>query len=221
ETERHPPPARTGVARGSVGSTGRVHPVSFRCSVLSFSPEGKPHRLGLPGSNGCQWEGKQGPGEGAPFRVLRAGGPNFRSLGRLRKFERLGPAALASRTGDTMRRFSRRPAVVQQLPAEETPLSSIPARASRTMNRLPPPELLSTSTFPPIAAVARRAIASPRPTPPATDSLSRGERKNGSNTRGRSSGVIPQPLSSTIIRGCSGSPCTDTRTAEPGRLYLQ
>src|SRR5262245_55907803 len=70
------------------------------------------------------------------------------------------------------------------------------ASGRRTLNFVPAPETDSQATDPWFASITRLTIESPRPVPGV--SCSAAPRKNGSNARRTSSGVMPFPLSDTI-----------------------
>lgn len=64
------------------------------------------------------------------------------------------------------------------------------------LNKVPSPCLLDTSIRPPMASVICLVRARPMPVPA---SLCASDWKKGSNMRGRSSGLMPHPVSSTLI----------------------
>src|SRR5262249_51849815 len=66
----------------------------------------------------------------------------------------------------------------------------------RIVNWLPTPGSLVTRTSPPRASTKRRTMWSPRPTPPPAVP---GTCRNMSNTTGRASAGMPQPVSTTLI----------------------
>src|SRR5262249_50926794 len=102
------------------------------------------------------------------------------------------------------------------------PLS--PAAGSVITIAVPRPDRgVSIAIWPPWVSTRRRAIGSPRPTPPrfgSCDSRS-GTRKNFSNTRSRSSGGMPGPSSQTRMRTlCGSSAVASTVMTLPGGAYL-
>src|SRR5919106_1084182 len=86
----------------------------------------------------------------------------------------------------------------------------------RNTTAVPPPGASSIQIVPPWATTTAWAMARPSPDPDTAPS----DRKNGSKTRGRSSGSIPVPWSAIRTWTASCHRAADTLIWEPGGLYL-